>query len=164
MPDYYRAPEVILKAKWDNKVDIWSVAMVVSRARLGFQLLKTYVNPRCKAWGIVCPRTIIKGDIREGIIDDGAHIAELVALLGHPPPEFLAKERMGWAFWDEAGKWKDRVSIPEGRTLEKLAADIQGEDVGGFLRWLRLALRWNPEDRPTAMGLMKDPWLAKGTG
>lgn len=30
MPDYYRAPEVILKSEWDYKVDIWSVGMVVS--------------------------------------------------------------------------------------------------------------------------------------
>ncbi|EIT79595.1 hypothetical protein Ao3042_03892 [Aspergillus oryzae 3.042] len=30
MPDYYRAPEVILKSNWDYKVDIWSVAMIVS--------------------------------------------------------------------------------------------------------------------------------------
>lgn len=30
MPDVYRAPEVILGMKWDYKVDIWNVAMVVS--------------------------------------------------------------------------------------------------------------------------------------
>ena len=30
MPNVYRAPEVILKMKWDYKVDIWNVAMVVS--------------------------------------------------------------------------------------------------------------------------------------
>lgn len=30
MPDVYRAPEVILKMNWNNKVDIWSIAMVVS--------------------------------------------------------------------------------------------------------------------------------------
>ncbi|BAE55209.1 unnamed protein product [Aspergillus oryzae RIB40] len=30
MPDYYRAPEVILKSNWDYKVDIWNVAMIVS--------------------------------------------------------------------------------------------------------------------------------------
>jgi len=30
MPDVYRAPEVILGMEWDNKVDIWNVAMVVS--------------------------------------------------------------------------------------------------------------------------------------
>lgn len=31
MPDVYRAPEVILGMKWDYKVDIWSVAMMVRR-------------------------------------------------------------------------------------------------------------------------------------
>lgn len=30
MPDAYRAPETILKMNWDNKVDIWSIGMVVS--------------------------------------------------------------------------------------------------------------------------------------
>ncbi|KAE8151468.1 U4/U6 small nuclear ribonucleo protein PRP4 [Aspergillus avenaceus] len=141
MPDYYRAPEVILKSNWDFKVDIWSVAMV--------------------AWDIVNPRTMIEGNIRDGLFDDGAHIAELVALLGPPPPEFFKKNHLGWVFWDESGKWKDLAPIP-GRTLEQLATRIQGEDVEGFLRWLRLALQWNPEDRPTAMELLTDPWLMKG--
>lgn len=30
MPDVYRAPEVVMRMAWNNKVDIWSVAMVVS--------------------------------------------------------------------------------------------------------------------------------------
>ncbi|GKZ24619.1 hypothetical protein AbraIFM66951_012023 [Aspergillus brasiliensis] len=141
MPDYYRAPEVILKSNWDYKVDIWSVGMV--------------------AWDIVSPKTIIDGKSVDDIWDDGAHIAELVALLGPPPPAFLRKAPMSWVFWDESGNWKNLVPIPD-RSLEKLAADIQGEDVEGFLRWLRLALQWNPEDRPTALELLMDPWLMKG--
>jgi serine/threonine-protein kinase SRPK3 len=32
MPDVYRAPEVVLGMKWNSKVDIWNVAMVVSTA------------------------------------------------------------------------------------------------------------------------------------
>jgi len=31
MPDVYRAPEVILGMKWNFKVDIWNVAMLVSK-------------------------------------------------------------------------------------------------------------------------------------
>lgn len=115
MPDYYRAPEVILKSNWDLKVDIWSVAMVVSFSIFyptpGFNAVKTYNI--LKAWDIVSHHTIIKGDSRDGIFDDGAHIVELVALLGPPPPEFLAKQQMGWVFWDESGKWKDLVPIPD---------------------------------------------------
>ncbi|OJZ91030.1 hypothetical protein ASPFODRAFT_78077 [Aspergillus luchuensis CBS 106.47] len=141
MPDYYRAPEVILKSHWDYKVDIWSVGMV--------------------AWDIVSPKTIIDGKIVDDTWDDGAHIAELVALLGPPTPEFVKRANMSWVFWDESGNWKNLVPIPD-RSFEKLAADIQGEDVEGFLRWLRLALQWNPEDRPTAVELLMDPWLMKG--
>ena len=29
MPNLYRAPEVVLKMKWDNKVDVWSSALMV---------------------------------------------------------------------------------------------------------------------------------------
>ncbi|KAB8223030.1 kinase-like domain-containing protein [Aspergillus novoparasiticus] len=141
MPDYYRAPEVILKSNWDYTVDIWSVAMI--------------------AWDIVSSQTLIRSETRDGIFDDGVHVAELVALLGPPPQEFLEKRDLSSVFWDESGKWKNLVPVPD-RTLENLAVNIQGEDVEGFLRWLRLALQWNPEDRPTALELLMDPWLMKG--
>ena len=114
-----------------------------------------------KAWDIVSSQTFIRGETRDGIFDDGVHIADLVALLGPPPLEFLEKRNLSWVFWDESGQWKNLVPIPD-RTLEELAVDIQGEDVEGFLRWLRLALQWNPEDRPTALELLMDPWLMKG--
>lgn len=29
MPDLYRAPEVVLGMEWDNKVDIWSMGVMV---------------------------------------------------------------------------------------------------------------------------------------
>ncbi|PWY70873.1 U4/U6 small nuclear ribonucleo protein PRP4 [Aspergillus sclerotioniger CBS 115572] len=141
MPDYYRAPEVILKSTWDYKVDIWSVGMV--------------------AWDIVSPRTLIKGNTIDGISDDGAHIVELVSLLGPPPSSFLKNTPMSRIFWDESGAWNNLVPIPD-QNLDNLAADIRGEDVEGFLRWLRLALQWNPEDRLTALELLMDPWLMKG--
>lgn len=38
MPNVYRAPEVILRSSWDYKVDIWNIAMVVSRIILNFVL------------------------------------------------------------------------------------------------------------------------------
>lgn len=50
------------------------------------------------------------------------------------------------------------------RTFESLAAHVEGEDIEGLLRWMRMALQWNPEDRPTAQGLLFDKWLMKGPG
>lgn len=67
----------------------------------------------------------------------------------------------GWVFWDESGNWKNLIPIPD-RTFEKLAVNIQGEDVEGLLGWLRRALQGDPADRPTALELLMDPWLMKG--
>ncbi|OJJ49864.1 hypothetical protein ASPZODRAFT_59299 [Penicilliopsis zonata CBS 506.65] len=133
MPNIYRAPEVILRSNWGYKVDIWNLAMV--------------------AWDIVSPRTLINGKNLDGIFDDRVHMAALVALLGPPPPEFRKQRHLSSVFWDERGNWKKVSPIPN-ITLESLAENVQGEDKEGFLRWLRMALQWNPEDRPTALELL----------
>lgn len=85
-------------------------------------------------------------------------MAELVALLGTPPPEFRARRHLSSVYWDESGKWKEVAPIPA-ISLEILAETIEGKDKEGFLRWLRMALKWNLEDRPTALELLYDEWL-----
>ncbi|KGO76091.1 hypothetical protein PITC_006340 [Penicillium italicum] len=143
MPNVYRAPEVILRSSWGYKVDIWNVAMV--------------------AWDIISPRTLINGKNTNGVFDDRVHMAELIAILGPPPPKFLEQRRLSSVFWDDLGNWRNLAPIPD-NSLEKLTKDVEGEDKEGFLRWLRMALRWNPEDRPTALELLYDEWLMKGLG
>ena len=90
-------------------------------------------------------------------------MAELVAMLGPPPPEFREQRQLSSVFWDELGNWKDLGPIPD-ISLESLAETIKGEDKEGFLRWLRRALQWNPEDRATALELLYDEWMMKGLG
>ncbi|OGM43262.1 hypothetical protein ABOM_008629 [Aspergillus bombycis] len=141
MPNPYRAPEVILKSNWDYKVDIWNVGMV--------------------AWDIVSSATLVDGKNPDGVFDDRFHLAELVALLGSPPPAFYQRSHLSAVFWDNAGKWKGLAPIPD-KTLEGLAINIRGEDKEGFLRWLRRALQWNPNDRPAALELLYDEWMMKG--
>ncbi|WEW61826.1 hypothetical protein PRK78_007322 [Emydomyces testavorans] len=123
MPNVYKAPEVILKMKWDHKVDIWSI----------------------------------------GMVDDRVHVAEMTALLGSPPAEFLKRSEMCRAVWNEDGSWKGVVPLPD-ITLEGLGSEIAGKDTKGFLRWLRRILCWLPEDRATTEELLFDPWLMEGLG
>ncbi|KAJ5580196.1 U4/U6 small nuclear ribonucleoprotein PRP4 [Penicillium hispanicum] len=141
MPNPYRAPEVILRSSWDYKVDIWNVGMV--------------------AWDIISRNRLINGKNPDGIFDDRSHLAELVALLGPPPPEFCERSHLSSVFWDKLGNWKNLAPIPN-TSLEALAANVRGEDKAGFLRWLRMALQWNSEDRSTALDLLYDEWLMKG--
>ena len=33
IPDLYRAPEILLRIEWNEKIDIWALGLVVSRPR-----------------------------------------------------------------------------------------------------------------------------------
>lgn len=106
-------------------------------------------------------RNLISGRNEEGAFDDRVHVAELVALIGPPSPEYRNKMPLGSIFWDEEGQWTGQVPIPD-RKLEDLAlGEADGEDMSGFLQWMRKALQWDPADRPTALGLMRHEWMAQ---
>lgn len=113
-----------------------------------------------KAWDFVSSRNLISGRNAEGAFDDRVHVAELVALLGPPPPKFRDKFPLSSMFWDEEGQWTGQTPIPD-RSLENLASKVDGEDLNGFLQWMRKALQWDPADRPTALGLMRHEWMAR---
>ncbi|KAJ5104858.1 hypothetical protein NUU61_002205 [Penicillium alfredii] len=76
MPNQYRAPEVVLKMSWDQKVDVWNMALV--------------------AWDIVSTRSLFQGRNTDGIFDDRVDIAEMIALVGSPPPEFFHRSEVGY--------------------------------------------------------------------
>lgn len=40
---------------------------------------------------------------KNGILDDEQHLAELVSLLGPPPPEFLKRSEKCYQYWDSEG-------------------------------------------------------------
>ncbi|CAK96886.1 kinase-like protein [Aspergillus niger ATCC 13496] len=139
MPDIYRAPEVIMNMKWDKKVDIWNVGMVP------------------KIWDLFERRHLFKARNDEGKLDDGQHLAEMQAVLGMPPAQFLARSERSHQFWDANGA----VPTPDYdlETLEERLEDGEKED---FLRFLRRMLCWLPEERATAKELLFDPWLMHG--
>ncbi|KAL4780116.1 kinase-like domain-containing protein [Aspergillus varians] len=143
MPDIYRAPEVILNMTWDYKVDIWNVGMVI--------------------WDLFEHRHLFRARNPEGKLDDGYHLAEMQAVLGDPPPEFLARSERSLQFWDEMGKWKGPAPAPD-YNLEALEERLQGDEKDDFLRFLRRMLCWLPEERATTKELLFDPWLMHGLG
>ncbi|BCS04295.1 uncharacterized protein AKAW2_80096S [Aspergillus luchuensis] len=141
MPDIYRAPEVILNMNWDNKVDIWNVGMVI--------------------WDLFEHCHLFRARNDEGKLDDGQHLAEMQAVLGRPPAEFLARSAKSPQFWDANGQWKGPVPIPD-HDLETLEERLEDDEKEDFLRFLRRMLCWLPEERATAKELLFDPWLMHG--
>lgn len=48
MPDLYRAPEILLGIPWDEKIDIWSVGLLVGGLFSSFQSPTKFTNRRSR--------------------------------------------------------------------------------------------------------------------
>ena len=57
-----------------------------------------------------------------------------------------------------AGNWKGLVEIPD-QSLESRESRLENDNKIHFLQFLRKALRWLPEERPTPHELLLDEWL-----
>ncbi|KAJ5360769.1 hypothetical protein N7517_009960 [Penicillium concentricum] len=138
MPMPYRAPEITLGVPWSYPIDIWCVGLV-ARDLLGLG------RP-------------FNADHEAGDMYEAAHLAELIAVLGPPPAAFLAlNPEKAAQFWDEEGRWKDIVPIPERGMLESLEGQM---DLPlAFVKFMRRTLTWMPNERATAKDLLEDPWL-----
>ncbi|KFH41730.1 Dual specificity tyrosine-phosphorylation-regulated kinase-like protein [Hapsidospora chrysogenum ATCC 11550] len=137
MPDVYRAPEVILGMEWSSKVDLWSVGVMI--------------------WDLLEGKRLFHAK-KDGVLGDERHLAEMVSLIGNPPPEFLRRSKICARFFDDAGNWKGSIPIPD-QSFEDRITQVQGEDKELLLRFVRSVLCWLPEQRPTAEEMAYDDFL-----
>lgn len=108
-----------------------------------------------------------------------AHLAEIIKLLGPPPPSLLARGKLSHKFFSDEGKplplpshyplnMSDfiddlRATVPsEGRIpLERRETTLQGRDKANFLRLMQKMLQWEPANRSSARELQEDEWIYK---
>ncbi|KAH7009457.1 kinase-like domain-containing protein [Microdochium trichocladiopsis] len=142
-PPVYRAPEVILEAPWDHKIDVWMLGCMTWDILEGFRLFNG-IDPEHHAYR---RRT---------------HLAELIALLGPPPKELIARGNLGSKFFSDEGEFTGGVGVPGPVSLESLEGLLAGEEKRRFLEFMRKMLQWDPSSRSTAAELQEDPWLQEG--
>jgi hypothetical protein len=62
-----------------------------------------------KAWDLLEPKKLFTARDEDGDLYDAAHIAQLIAVLGPPPAEFLARNPNRRAdFWNEKGIFRNK--------------------------------------------------------
>ncbi|KAL4782801.1 kinase-like domain-containing protein [Aspergillus varians] len=163
-PDYYRAPEVILGCGWDCKADIWNFGVLL--------------------WNILGSRELFQQVYdTNGQYDAKSHLAEMIALLGPPPKELLAKSKAmsehNWPqpvtndtgklcnnaqeffngpFFNAEDEFRHSDLIPS-RKLEDTTPFLEEKDQEAFLSFVQQMLIWDPEKRKTAGELMDHPFL-----
>ncbi|KAJ5129881.1 uncharacterized protein N7515_005920 [Penicillium bovifimosum] len=139
-PDIYRAPEVILQVPWSYSVDIWNVGCVI--------------------WNLYEGGSLFSGQDPEfQTYRSRAHLAEMIRLLGPPPPTLLARGVHTQKFFSQKGDLLAGELVGEHIPLEQRETSLEGEDKEMFLRLVRKMLQWEPEKRSSAKELEQDEWI-----
>ena len=84
----------------------------------------------------------------------------MVAVMGPPPSSILqsGSDKIEH-FWDQDGRWKGVVPIPE-LSLETEERWHDGEDKQKFICLLRKMLQWDPMVRHSIDDIFADEWLS----
>ncbi|KAF2189938.1 kinase-like protein [Zopfia rhizophila CBS 207.26] len=139
MPDLYRAPEIVLGIPWNEKIDIWSIGLML-------------------VWDLFEGKHMFNQRLPNRDLSSAAHLARMITLLGPPPMDLLQRGKVSEDFFDKDGRHVADIVIPA-TSLESEEENLEGEEKALFLQFLRSMLQWEPRDRKSAKELIEDPWL-----
>ncbi|KAI0003443.1 kinase-like domain-containing protein [Xylariaceae sp. FL0662B] len=143
-PNIYRAPEVILEVPWTYSIDIWNVGCMIWDVFEGGHLFTAH-DPELHTYR------------------SRAHLAEMIALLGPPPQNLLARGKSSHRFFSAEGEYSAGITVPEPVSLKNIETSVEGQDKELFLRFMQKMLQWEPEKRSSAKELIEDDWVCEHT-
>ncbi|XP_011308531.1 dual specificity tyrosine-phosphorylation-regulated kinase 2 [Fopius arisanus] len=151
---FYRAPEVILAAKYGMPIDMWSLGCILAELYTGFPLLP--------------------GE------DEGDQLACIIELLGMPPRKMIDSSKRSRQFFSSKGypRYCKASTTANGATLlhgsisrrgklrgppasKDLKDALKGCEDQLFLDFIRKCLQWDPEQRMTPAKALRHPWLRR---
>ncbi len=87
-----------------------------------------------------------------------AHLASIIALLGPPPTDLVARGRVNAKFFSASGTFTTAALLPAS-SLDATETTLEGHDKELFMQLMRRMMQWTPEHRGTAADLVRDPWI-----
>lgn len=151
---FYRAPEVILGARYGMPIDMWSLGCILAELLTGFPLLP--------------------GE------DEADQLACIIELLGMPPQKLLDASKRAKNFISSKGypRYCTATTHPDGSTVltggvsrrgkprgppgsKELYRALKGCDDPLFLDFVRRCLEWDPEQRMTPQAALRHAWLRR---
>jgi dual specificity tyrosine-phosphorylation-regulated kinase 2/3/4 len=150
---FYRAPEVILGAKYGMSIDIWSFGCILAELYTGVP--------------------VFPGE------DEGDQLACIIEMLDMPPPRLLEQSKRAKNFISSRGYPRyctvtiqnDQVTLGPGRSKRNKVRGPPGSktwaralrecDDEVFIDFLKNCLRWQPEERFTPAQALRHDWLRK---
>lgn len=151
---FYRAPEVILGARYGMPIDMWSLGCILAELLTGFPLLP--------------------GE------DEADQLACIMELLGMPPQRLLEQSKRAKNFISSKGypRYCTASTQADGTTVLRGGLSRRGKPRGPpgskdlkralkgcedplFLDFIRCCLEWDPEARMTPSAALRHAWLRR---
>lgn len=151
---FYRAPEVILGAKYGMPIDMWSLGCILVELLTGFPLLP--------------------GE------DEADQLACIMELLGMPPQHLLDQSKRAKNFINSKGipRYCTCSTLPDGTLVlcgglsrrgktrgppgsKDLKRALKGYDDPLFLDFIQRCLEWDPDLRMTPGAALRHAWLRR---
>ncbi|XP_018325659.1 dual specificity tyrosine-phosphorylation-regulated kinase 2 [Agrilus planipennis] len=151
---FYRAPEVILGAKYGMPIDMWSLGCILAELLTGFPLLP--------------------GE------DEADQLACIMELLGMPPQKLLDQSKRAKNFISSKGypRYCTATALADGTVVlsgglsrrgkprgppgsKELKRALKGCDDPLFLDFIKRCLEWDPDVRMTPAAALRHAWLRR---
>ncbi|XP_067937923.1 dual specificity tyrosine-phosphorylation-regulated kinase 2-like [Watersipora subatra] len=151
---FYRAPEVILGAKYGMPIDMWSLGCILAELLTGYPLYP--------------------GE------DEGDQLATIIELNGMPPQKLLDQSKRARNFVSSKGypRYCTVSTMPDGSTIlqggrsrrgkmrgspgsKDLVTALKGCDDPLFLDFMRRCMEWDPASRMTPAQALRHAWLRR---
>jgi serine/threonine-protein kinase SRPK3 len=139
---YYRAPEVILKHKYDEKVDIWSIGCLFYELLTGDILF----NPKKK----------------KNLSRDRSHIVEIIKSLGKIPNEIIKNSKKKKVFFKNNGliKGLDNINYnPLYLKIKKNISNISKEELNQIIDLIYGMLSIDSSKRLSSNDCLNHKWF-----
>ncbi|KAI1413533.1 kinase-like protein [Hypoxylon sp. FL1857] len=141
-PQMLRAPEVILDAGWDYKVDIWNLGLII--------------------WELVQGQLCFDGQATATApYSSEAHLAQMTAILGSFPSSLLERSQSSGKFFDSQGRLLSEIHFSplSLRSLNASNGTLEGQEADDFVDFIQETLALEPRQRPDARELLQARWL-----
>uniref|UniRef100_A0A6B2L5E2 non-specific serine/threonine protein kinase n=1 Tax=Arcella intermedia TaxID=1963864 RepID=A0A6B2L5E2_9EUKA len=137
----YRAPEVILGARYDSSIDVWSIACIIFELLTGDLLFEPKSG-----------KTFEKND---------DHLAQIQELLGAMPKQIAFSGKLSSKFFNQNGELRYIKNL-KFWPLKNVLCDkykFNEKDASEISDFLLPMLVMNPKERITAEQALENPWV-----